>query len=438
MYEDVLQVLNAPSAGDRLLNLSKLLPMLSLPPIGADVNNHIHTTFSFSPYSPTAAAWMARASGLCTAGIMDHDTIMGAREFLQAAGMLGIGGTCGVECRVSFDGTPLAGRRINNPDQRGVAYILLHAVPHTEIETVDAFFAPLREKRNDRNRAMVARLNEMLAGTGVAGGAIGNNRAPSGDSARNPCRVDFTRDVLPLSEVNNGGAVTERHISSALATALTERAGRGAALVAFLEKTFDRKIGEKYRQMFCDAANPYFHYDLIGWIKAELIPAFYIDATDECANVRDVLALSERVGAISAYAYLGDIGDSVTGDKRAQAFEDGYLDELFGVIVDLGFRAVTYMPARNTMAQLQRVRGLIHKNGLFEISGEDINQPRQQFVCMAMRDPGFDALKESAWAMIAHERQPQGLFSEAAVGKWPDLADRVAAFARMGRRYAKQ
>ena len=29
-----------------------------------------------------------------------------------------------------------------------------------------------------------------------------------------------------------------------------------------------------------------------------------------------------------SYAYLGDVGESVTGDKRAQHFEDAYLDEL--------------------------------------------------------------------------------------------------------------
>lgn len=413
---DVLKMLNAGAAKERLDNLSGLLPTLSLPPIGTDVNNHIHTTFSFSPYSPTAAAWMARGEGLCTAGIMDHDSIAGAREFLTAAAMLGLGGTCGVETRVSFDGTPLAGRRINNPDQEGVAYILLHAVPHDQIETVDAFFAPLREKRNDRNRRMVAKLNGLMEGSGIA--------------------LDFDRDVLPLSEAAHGGSVTERHLSSALAYALVQRAGRGEGLIQFLQETFGKPVGEKYQQLFTDGKNPYFHYDLIGWIKAELIPLFYIDADEECANVRDVLALAQRTGAISAYAYLGDVGDSVTGDKRAQKFEDDYLEELFAVLGDLGFQAITYMPTRNTPAQLTRLRAMIARDGFFEISGEDINQPRQSFVCAAMRAPGFDALRESAWAMIAHEREPAGLFSPEAIARTPALQDRIADFAQRGRGYA--
>ena len=118
------------------------------------VNNHIHTTYSFSPYNPTAAVYMAWQNGLKTAGIMDHDSVGGAREFLEAAQVIGMPVTCGVECRVDMSKTALNGRRINNPDQKSVAYVAMHGIPHQNIEKVDAFFAPYREKRNERNRKM--------------------------------------------------------------------------------------------------------------------------------------------------------------------------------------------------------------------------------------------------------------------------------------------
>ena len=44
-----------------------------------DRNNHIHTTYSFSPYSPTAAVYFARMAGLGTCGLMDHYSIAGAQ-----------------------------------------------------------------------------------------------------------------------------------------------------------------------------------------------------------------------------------------------------------------------------------------------------------------------------------------------------------------------
>ena len=82
---NVLEMLNAPTKEERLANLKKILPQTQFPPMVPQyINNHIHTTYSFSPYSPTAAVYAARMEGLCTAGIIDHDSISGAREFLEA------------------------------------------------------------------------------------------------------------------------------------------------------------------------------------------------------------------------------------------------------------------------------------------------------------------------------------------------------------------
>ena len=106
---------------------------------------------------------------------------------------------------------------------------------------------------------------------------------------------------------------------------------------------------------------------------------------------------------ISAYAYLGDVGDSVTGDKRAQKFEDDYLDELIDYVAKLGFKAVTYMPSRNTKAQLTRLRALCEKYSLFQISGEDINSPRQSFRCKALDDPKFHHLIDATYTLIGYE-----------------------------------
>ncbi len=132
---------------------------------------------------------------------------------------------------------------------------------------------------------------------------------------------------------------------------------------------------------------------------------FYIDADEECPDVRELVAFAAKINAFSAYAYLGDVGDSVTGDKKTQKFEDDYLDQLFDVIKELKFKAVTYMPSRNTMEQLRRVRALCEKYGFFQISGEDINSPRQSFICEAQRNPEFANLYDSTMTLIRHETE---------------------------------
>ena len=137
--EELIERLNDRDAEIRLASLRELMSMidrgeLKAPVQGNDVNNHIHTTFSFSPYSPAKAVWMAYCAGLKTAGIMDHDSLSGAREFIEAGKITGILTTIGVECRVSMKNTPLADKRINNPDQKGIAYTTIHGI-HISIST---------------------------------------------------------------------------------------------------------------------------------------------------------------------------------------------------------------------------------------------------------------------------------------------------------------
>ncbi len=417
--EEILSLLNGENA---IENLKMLLKTEELPPVARDVNNHIHTTYSFSPYSPTAAVYFARAAGLCTCGLMDHDSIAGAYEFLAAAKVARMGATIGMECRASFANTPFADRKLNNPDQKGVVYMALHGVPHDRAAELNAFYAPYREKRNVRNRKMVDAINGMMGKYGVT--------------------IDFERDVLPLSNFAKGGSVTERHLSSALAFRMIDVIGKGEKLVKFIREELQLPISGKIEGYLLDESNPHMMYDLLGWIKSQLISRFYIDATDECPDVRELLALSERMGAISAYAYLGDVGNSVTGDKKAQKFEDDFLDELVEYVAGLGYRAITYMPSRNTKAQLRRVRALCEKYHLFQISGEDINQPRQSFVCQAQRDPEYANLYEATWALIAHEwratENPEdGLFSAKSIERCPDLNERVKAFAGFGEAMAR-
>lgn len=410
--------LNAPARRDRLEALRGLVRMETMgeiPPVtpGEDVNNHIHTWYSFSPYSPTAAVWYAHRAGLSTAGIMDHDSVAGIAEFHEAGRIVGLSTTGGMECRADFSRTAVAGHRINNPDQDNVGYIAFHGLPLKSLPLVESFIAPLRRERNERNRLMCRKITEKYAKFGIT--------------------LDFDTDVLPVSKAAEGGSVTERHILWALSLKLEEKCGRGQPLIDFLEKELGLKVSEKCRGWLSDGENDKYTYDLLGVLKSDT-SFFYVPADKELADVKKAVAVCREAGAISAYAYLGDVGDSVTGDKRAQRFEDGYLEQLFGVLRQVGFNAVTYMPSRNTPAQLDRLRALCRREHFFEISGEDINSPRQSFICLAARAPEFANLRESTWALIGHEMRTlsdpaAGLFGAAACKQYPDLSTRVAAFA---------
>lgn len=383
--QQILELLNAPTAEARLRNLQTLLDAETEKPPTSDVfvNNHIHTTFSFSPYSPTAAVWFARAATLPAAGIVDHDSIAGAWEFIRAGELAGVATTVGIECRVRMSGTPVEDRFINNTDQPGIAYMVLHGVPHGQIDRVQSFFAPLREKRNDRNRRMVQNCNTLLADTGIA--------------------LDFERDVLPLSQYDAGGSVTERHLIAALCRRIVERCTR-AQTAAFVRETLGIPLSDKQHARLTDPDNPFFDYDLLGVLKSAFVSRIYEPATEECLHVSALSALAKETGALLCYAYLGDIADSVTGDKRQGRFEDSYLDVLFEVLRGFDVDAITYMPSRNTLAQLRRVQEMCRVFGFAQISGEDINSPRQEFICAQLAMPEFRHLTDATWQLIAREK----------------------------------
>ena len=383
--QEVLKLLNAPTPEERLANLAIVIGgEKEHPEVKPQyANNHIHTIYSFSPYSPTAAIYCARDEGLETAGIMDHDTIAGAEEFRKAGKIAGIGTTCGMECRADLSGTRMAGRKLNNPDQAGICYMAVHSVPSSGFARLNEVFAPLREKRNERNRKMTENINRLMEPFGIT--------------------LDFDRDVIPISQYANGGSITERHLLCALSQKILDKAGKEGC-VKFVEQELGIGLNDKTRERLSDPENPHLIYDLLGVMKAELVSKIYIPATEECIAFADLVKLADEVGAVLCYPYLGDVTDSVTGDKKAAKFEDDFLDELFEMLQEEGVRGVTYMPARNTREQLERLQKLCREYGMMEISGEDVNSSRQSMICPQLSDPQFRHLVDAAWQLVEREK----------------------------------
>ena len=386
-----------------------------------EINNHVHSTYSFSPYAPAEIPAKAKGAGLGTVGIMDHDSVSGCEEFLDAAKAVGIAATAGCEIRVNMDGTLMEGRKTNNPDEPNVSYIAFHGIPRNQFAAVTKFLKPIHAARIARDRKEVELLNAKLAQLG----------AP---------QLDFEKDVMAISEAANGGSITERHILYALSLKLITTYGTGQKLISFVEKQMQIPIPEKLKEVLLDLNNPHYAYDLLGVFKSALVPDFFIlSGKDECINVYDAVKFANDIGAIPAYAYLGDVGESPTGDKKAEKFEDDYLDELVPELKKIGFKAITYMPPRNTKPQLLRLQKLCQANGLMEISGVDINSSRQSFNCPILLEPEFRHLSDAAWALIAHEKlateNPKlGIFHPENQLAAQPLGKRIAIYSNIGKR----
>jgi hypothetical protein len=393
IVDDVINDRNAAAARrlDALSALAGSLPFKSRVSgpgeKNGEVNNHIHTIYSFSPYTPAMAALKAFEAGLTVAGSVDHDSYSAADEMRKACAILGLGCVTGFELRVSFRHTEFADRKINSPDSKGIAYMTVQGIPEKAASRVHAFLAPLVAERHKRNRAMVAVLNTILQEADI-----------------DP--LSYDAGILPLSMAHEGGSVTERHILYAMSLALIVRFGKGRPLLDRLSTHFSITAAPKIASLLLDTDNPYYPYDLLGVIKSSFNERIFIQpGEDECLKVEEVSAFARSINAFPAYAYLGDVAESPTGDKKAEKFEDDFLDTLFPFLKDAGFLAVTYMPPRNTGAQLARVRSLCERYGFMEICGVDINSPRQSFNCPELLRPEFANLIDTTRALSAHEKR---------------------------------
>jgi hypothetical protein len=355
---------------------------------------------------------------------VDHDSIAAAEEMLCACASMGIGACVGFEVRVSFqdpDGpSPLAYRKINNPDSVGILYMTVQGIPRPQFPAVGEFLMPIRSERLLRTQAMTEAANALLKEQGFE-------------------EIDFVHDILDTSQYAGGGAITERHLLAAVAGRILRRYGRGPVLVQGLNAALGITPGPKIRTLLADPENPHYFYDLLGLLKSALLPRICIPPdAKECIPAKTVVDFARSIGAIPAYAYLGDVGESPTGDKQAEQFEDSYLEALFAALARIGYQGITYMPPRNTPEQLRRVRALCTAWGFMEISGVDINSSRQSFTCPEVVSPPFRHLVDTTWALIAHERlcsvDPRwGLFSPENPLAGESLASRLAIYAAAGR-----
>ena len=163
------------------------------PPPTSWVNAHAHTFYSFNykGYSPSRFALEAKRAGLEMGGIVDFDVLDGLEEFWQASRLLDLKACVGIESRVFVP--EFSDRVINSPGEPGISYHMGTGFTTTGISTeAQTFLDGMRQTSEQRNRAMVERVNAFLS----------------------PLELNYEQDVMPL--VPKGNA-TERHLCLAYA-----------------------------------------------------------------------------------------------------------------------------------------------------------------------------------------------------------------------------
>ena len=176
----------------RLAALKQLASTSHFTDPGVLFNMHCHSFFSYNAdgWSPSRVAFECRNRGLSASALCDFDVLDGLNEFLEAGRLLALRSAVHLETRAYV--RELSTADISSPGEPGVTYIMgcgftgIPAAGTPQAKTL----AQLRQGAQDRNLALIARVNATLP-----------------DIA-----IDYARDVQPLTPK---GVATERHIMRA-------------------------------------------------------------------------------------------------------------------------------------------------------------------------------------------------------------------------------
>ena len=311
---------------------------------------HCHTFFSYNAYgySPTGLAWLARQRGFKVLGIVDFDVLSGVDEFLNTCELLGVRGSAGLETRIFIP--EFSERDINSPGEPGVYYSMGIGFCSSQPASAAApILADMRQRAEDRNRAMLERINTYLA----------------------PVTVNYDLEVLPLTPVGNA---TERHMLTAYLKAAAERFPKPAAFWA--EKL--QMAPEQVSVQIGDWAK------FTNTLRAKLMKRGGVGYTQPgpgtFPSLDDVNRMIVACGALPCATWLD--GNSV-GEQAEE--------ELLGLLIDKGAAALNIVPDRNwNIPDPEKRRSMVQK--LYEVVtlagkldlplnvGTEMNAPGQKLI----------------------------------------------------------
>jgi len=297
--------------GERLAALEDALAAApELPETSPNVNMHIHSFFSFNAagWSPTRIVWEGRMNGFYAAALCDFDVLDGMEEFLRAGRKAGLRTAVHLETRVFFP--ELGDVDISSPGEPGVTYIMgagfaVGLPPGSPRQTVLASF---RRQAEERNRALLDRINERLKGLSL----------------------DYETDVLPLTPA---GCATERHIVRAYTLKAEARFQGAPELAAFWAEVLGVSPAEADR---LGADRP----SLEEAVRARLVKrgglAYRAPTTTTFPPIDRFIEWVLHCGAIPMATWLD-------GTSAGEADPDRLLD----LLVEKDIAAVNIIPDRN-------------------------------------------------------------------------------------------
>lgn len=380
---------------------------------GTLFNMHCHSFFSYNAdgWSPSRIAWECRQRGLCAAALCDFDVLDGLEEFLAAGRSLALRTAVHLETRSYV--REQASVDISSPGEPGVAYIMgcgFTTIPK-EGTPQALFLEQLRQGAQERNHALIARINAALPAIAL----------------------DYTQDVVPLTPK---GVATERHIIRAYVQKSLAQFKDGTQRAAFWAPLLKCDVSS-YAAIEADVPKM---EELVRNALAKRGGIGYIQPTEKTFPLAtDFLSWVRSCGAIPTIAWL----DGTSGGE-ADA------EQLLELMTHKGAAALNIIPDRNwnlkkpeeaarKQANLEAiVKGCVKRDLPINI-GTEMNKGGLPFVdditgpVLSLYAKEFTQGMQIMVGQTLLGRYAQAPYlSDRMVSEYKDLAKRNAFFAKIG------
>jgi len=245
---------------------------------GTNVNMHFHSFNSYNSenWSPTRIAFESKQRGLFAAGIIDFDVVDGRDEFLEAAELLGLRASVGIETRAFH--TEFSDLEIDSPGEPGVSYIAGAGFVTTlaENSAQAETLASYHQKALERNMALINRINAAIS----------------------LIAINYFEDVVPLTP---GGNATERHIIQAYIKKSIQNFKDKRALMSIWSELLNKSVSE-VKMIFQNSA---LLEDLVRAKLAKKGGVGYVQPTmDTFPKMEEFFAWTKSCGAIPLESWL--------------------------------------------------------------------------------------------------------------------------------------